>query len=121
MASHERQLAKKDDIITRMKAANKKRSDEAGNAMQAGVRTGAGMGAAFGVGYFEHAWPDKAQVLGIDVSLLVGVLGTAVGAFGLAGKDKQTNDVIEAVGNGSLFAYAAKKGAEMGDEKAAGG
>ena len=118
MAASERQLAKKDATIERLKAWNKKRAEESKGAVVAGIRTGAGMGSAFGVGYFEHRYPDKAQVVGIDLSLLVGVIGTAVGAFGLAGKDKQTNELIEAVGNGALFAFAAKKGAEMGAEKA---
>jgi len=103
--------ARADSYANKLKKLNEKSKE----AMQAGLRTGVGMGSAFGMGYIEGRYPDKAKVLGVDLSLLVGVVGTAVGAFEMAGDD-QTNSLVEAVGNGALFAFAAKKGGEMGRE-----
>ena len=104
----------------RLKRSMTKAKEEGKKALQAGLRTGAGMGAAFGVTYIEKRYPDNNKVLGVDLSLLVGVIGTAAGAFNMAG-DKQTSEIIEAIGNGSLFAFAAKKGGEMGSEALASG
>ena len=118
MAATERALEKAQDESSRYSKALARVKDEGKKAMQAGIRTGAGMGTAFAVGYVEGRYPEKATVFGIDLSLLVGVAGTAVGAFGLTG-DQQTNELIEAAGNGALFAFAAKKGSEIGKEKAA--
>lgn len=101
----------------RLKRAMAKVREEGKAAVEAGIRTGAGMASAFGVAYMENRYPDKSKVFGVDVSLLVGVAGTAAGAFGLVG-DEQTNRIVEAIGNGALFAFTAKKGAEMGAEAA---
>ena len=99
----------------RLKRSISKVKEDGKAALQAGLRTGAGMGSAFAVTYIERRYPENNKVLGLDLSLLIGVVATAAGAFGMAG-DKQTNEIIEAVGNGSLFAFAAKKGGEMGSE-----
>ncbi len=114
----ESKLQKSEEREGRLRKTLDRMKEESKQAMAAGIRTGAGMGTAFGVAYIEARYPDKAKVFGIDLSLLLGVTGTAVGAFGLAG-DEQTNSVVEAAGNGALFAFAAKKGTEMGAEKAA--
>lgn len=113
----QREARKLSDANERLKRSLARVRNEGKAAVEAGIRTGAGMASAFGVAYVEARYPDKAKVFGIDLSLLVGVTGTAVGAFGLAG-DKQTNEVVEALGNGALFAFAAKKGSEMGAEAA---
>lgn len=115
MAVSERQMQKVEAEKERLRRTLAKVKKEGQVAVQAGIRTGAGMASAFGVAYTEQRYPDKAKVFGIDLSLLVGVTGTAVGAFGLAG-DRQTNDIVEAIGNGALFAFAAKRGGEMGSD-----
>jgi hypothetical protein len=105
---YQEQNARLMKTITRAKKEGKK-------AVEAGIRTGAGMASAFGVTYIEQRYPKNNKVLGIDLSLLVGVVATGAGAFGLAG-DEETSRVVEAVGNGALFAFAAKKGGKMGVE-----
>lgn len=112
-----RTLAKKNESQAKAIARIKK---EGQAAMEAGIRTGAGMASAFGVSYIETRYPDKNKVFGIELSLLVGIGATAAGAFNLVG-DKQASEVFEAVGMGALAAFAARKGAEMGAEALAKG
>lgn len=109
----DRKLNQLEKAAESAKRALARTRQEAKLAVQSGVKTGVGMGSAFGVSYIEARYPDKAKVFGLDVSLLIGVGATAAGALGYAG-DKETNDVVEAIGNGALAAFAAKKGAQMG-------
>lgn len=99
------------------KKARARITKEAKVAMDGAVRTGTVMGSAFGMGYVEARYPDKAKVFGIDVSLLVGVGATTAGVFGWAG-DQQSNTIVEGIGIGALAHFAAKKGAQMGSEAA---
>lgn len=115
MAVSDRQLAKVEAEKDRLRRSLARIKTEGEAAVEAGIQTGAGMASAFGVAYAEQKYPDKAKIFGIDLSLLIGVGATAVGAFNLAG-DKQTSRVVQAVGNGSLFAWAAKRGAQMAAE-----
>lgn len=106
------QAVKRADYLEKRLARVK---DEAQKAGTAAVRTGAGAVSAFGVSYIETRYPDRSRVFGMDVSLLVGIAATGAGAFGWAG-DEDTSRLVEAVGNGALFAFSAKKGAKMGAE-----
>jgi len=110
------------DERARLKARSEKMKLEAKKATASAISTASAAGAAFGVSYLETAYPDGIGkgVFGIDTSLLVGVLGVAVGATGMAGDD-QTNHIVESVGIGSLAAYAAKMGRERGAKAASGG
>lgn len=110
----QREVKKTMELNERLKRRLSSLKDESQAAVQAGIRTGATMGTAFGVAYIEQRYPDKNTVFGVDLSLLLGVAGTAAGAFGWAGRDKQTNDLVEAAGLGGLAAFASKKGGEMG-------
>jgi hypothetical protein len=103
--------------LHRAKAALKKVRDESKHATQQIVHVAAASGSAFGVSYLETAYPDGigAGIFGVDTSLLLGLVGVAAGATGMVG-DKDTADMLESIGIGSLAAYAAKKGREKGAE-----
>lgn len=111
----ERKAAELEVQKDRYKKALQRVRDEGKVAVQAGIRTGVGMASAFGTSYVMGRYPDKAKVFGIDLDLLAGVAGSAVGAFNLAG-DKQTSEMLEAAGLGALCSYAARRGGEMGAE-----
>lgn len=103
--------------LHRAKAALKKVREDSKHATQQIVHVAAAAGSSFGVSYLEAAYPTGigAGIFGVDTSLLVGLLGVAAGATGMVG-DKQTAELLESIGIGSLAAYAAKKGREKGSE-----
>jgi hypothetical protein len=108
------------DERARLKRASEKMKLEAKKATHSAIGVASAAGAAFGVSYLETRYPDGIGkgVFGIDTSLLVGVVGVALGATGMAG-DEQSNHIVENVGIGSLAAYAAKMGRERGATSAA--
>ena len=103
--------------LHRAKAALKRVRDESKKGVQQIVHVAAASGSAFGVSYMEAAYPDGigAGIFGVDTSLLLGLVGVAAGATGMVG-DKDTAELLESIGIGSLAAYAAKKGREKGAE-----
>lgn len=76
------------------------------------VRAGVGAGSAFGIAYAEGRWGDSTKVFDMDLSLVVGVAASALGAYGIA--DKTTNELLESAGIGALCVYASKQGTEKG-------
>ncbi len=106
-------LAKEQKKTDRLMAALKRVRDESAGAVKTGIATGLGMGAAYGLSYYEQRFPDRAQLLGVDVSLAVGGVALVAGAMGWAG---ESSEYAQALGAGALSAYAAKKGAQKGAE-----
>ncbi len=76
------------------------------------TRTGAGVGSAFAVAYLEGRRGEDSKVLGMDLSLLIGVGATVAGMYGVA--DKATNELLESAGAGALCVYASNRGRDMG-------
>lgn len=105
-------LRKQLDASKKKLAANK---EEGTKAVRAGMRTATSMGSAFGVSYFENRYPERKDIFGVPVSLFLGIGAVAAGALGVSGDDT-TNDLIQSFGDGSLAAFAATKGKEMGDK-----
>jgi hypothetical protein len=96
-----------------LQARAKKIREEHKQATQKTINTAVAAGSAFAVGYAEAAYPDSfgKGVMGVDTSLLIGLVGVAAPMVGLV-NDEMTADVVEAIGLGALASYAAKKGRE---------
>lgn len=84
---------------------------ESEGTIKRGIRTLASAGTAFGMGYFAAAYPDKSTILGMPVSLAVGGAAFLADAMGWAGKE---GDMVGAIGDGAIDAFACQKGLEMG-------
>lgn len=90
--------------------------EENKGAITRATRTAFTMGGAFAMAYYHGRYPDKAEILGLDASLVVGAGLTVAALMGWAGNQE---DAIEALGTGALATFAASKGFEMGQEGAA--
>jgi hypothetical protein len=82
------------------------------NALRQGVNSALTVGSAFGLSYLENRYPERAELAGMRLSLVVGGLALTAGALGWTGED----ELALAVGNGALSANAAQRGATMGAE-----
>lgn len=81
-----------------------------------GVRETVGAGitvaTAFGLGWFEGRYPDKANVAGIPITLFAGGVLLGLAAFEVGGKEDSI--YLGDAGRGALAAWAAKRGADIG-------
>lgn len=98
-----------------LKGLLKKVREEGKSMTQKVVRTGSAAGSAFGLSWLEHRYPDKATILGMDLSLAVGLAASGAAAAGVI-DDETTENAAEGVGTGGICAFSAKKGAIKGDE-----
>jgi len=113
-----RALVKAREQNERQKALIKRLKSKGEDATKTAVRTAAAMGTSFAVSYVEGRYPDKSEILGIPVSLAVGVGLTVTGAMGWAGKE--SSELVQSAGDGALSAYAARRGYDMGMDAAQG-
>jgi hypothetical protein len=105
-------LARAQDKIRSMRDSfNRKRHAEKNSVRSVTHKAIAG-GSAFALAYYQHRFPERAEIMGAPVSLVVGGVGLLAELMGWGGGE---SDMIGAIGGGGLDCYAALKGAEMGD------
>lgn len=69
-------------------------------------------GTSGALGFAEHRYPDRAEILGIPISLAsAGVVGTML-VMGTGGR--KSRPFLEGVATGAICAYGYRFGAEMG-------
>lgn len=75
-------------------------------------------GAGFGLGYWSGRYPDRTQMLGVDVELVVAALGLGAALIPAAAKSLGPSGtaVAEGVGNGALAVYLFKSGKKQGED-----
>ena len=116
-------LQKAEHIAERYKHQLEKAKELGKKTTQVALRTGAAAGTTFALAYWEgkavsEGKPEKSQVMGMDLSLLVGAAGLVVEAMELGG-DEMTNELAGSAGIGALCAFAYKKGHLKGTQIAA--
>lgn len=100
--------AKSDKRLARLREEHK-------SSLQAATRTAVTMGGAFGMAWWAGRYPDKAEILGLDASLVVGGALTVASMMGWAGDQDL---IVESLGTGALAVYASSKGYELGQDQA---
>lgn len=116
MAADSRKLAEAEKKLESKNRTIRKLKEQSEQATEVAVQTATTMTSSFAVSYFEARYKEKSEVMGMPTSLLVGVGATVAGALGVGGR--QAN-LVRAMGDGALAAYAARRGSEMGEEAAA--
>ena len=116
MPAETRALSKARDKLDRAQRRLATIRDEQQDAIESATRTAVTMGGAMGMAYWAGRYPDRAEILGIDASLVVGGSLTVAAMMEWAGDQTL---IVESLGTGALAAYAASKGMEFGQEAAA--
>ena len=114
----------------KQKAALARVKQESAKATSVLIRSVAGAGAAGAIGYMEgkaikdgdqSLTPEQrlasTEIFNLPLSLVVAAGGTMVNIGGYAG-DEQTSNLVQAVADGALAAYAYGKGREAGEPRA---
>lgn len=99
-------------LSARWRSAREKAKAETGKLVDAALTSGS----AFGFGYAQGRYPDKFQLGGAPLSLVIGGGLVVASVMGLMPKSAQ--DYGDAVGVGGLAAYAAIKGLQSGQDAA---
>ena len=115
MATETRALAKAEAGLEKAQKRISKLREENQDSIQRATRTAFTMGGALAMAYFKGRYPDRAQILGLDASLVVGGGLTVAALMGWAGDQ---GDAVEALGTGALAVYAGTKGYELGVDQA---
>jgi hypothetical protein len=103
---------RQDRILARIRGMTLRQDQAVRETVGAGIT----IGTAFAIGWFEKRYPDNAEILGMPVSLVIGGAAIAAAAFEVGGQE--TAKYLGDAGRGALAAWAAQKGAELGDEQA---
>ena len=101
-----KKAAKSDARLARIKEEHKSSLEQA-------TRTAVTMGGAFGMAWWSGRYPERAEILGMDASLVVGGALTVVSMMGWAGNQAT---IVESLGSGALTVFAGSKGYAMGKE-----
>ena len=74
--------------------------------------------AGFGLGYYAGRYPDKTQMLGVDMELVVAAVGLGASLIPSAAKSLGPSGaaVAEGIGNGALAVYLFKSGKKQGED-----
>lgn len=114
MATNDRALmaAERDNqmLRDRWKRFNEKNKSAIQHTIGATITTAS----AFGFGYLQGRWPDKAQVGGLPVSLVAGGVLTVGAAMGWIPEAQYTGPL----GTGGLACFGALEGLKKGQEAA---
>jgi hypothetical protein len=114
MASESRALAVAKKEVERSKKRLSKLAKDNEASITRATRTAFTMGGALAMAYFKGRYPDRAEIVGLDASLVIGGGLTIAALMGWAGSQA---DSIESLGTGALAVYAGTKGYELGVEQ----
>ena len=100
--------------LAKIREENKETMQKATLALSSGA-TG------FGLGYWSGRYPNRTQMLGVDVELVVAAVGLGASLIPSAAKSLGPTGtaVFEGAGNGALAIYLFKSGKKQGEEAAA--
>lgn len=113
MAALPKQLAKVEKRADRAESRLARLREENEDAIASATRTAMTMGGALAMAYWKGRYPERAEILGLDASLVVGGSLLTAGLMGWAGDQ---DVIVESLGNGVLATYATSKGFELGTE-----
>lgn len=113
MAAMSTALAKATTKLDRAEARLARLREENEGAIASATRTAMTMGGALAMAYWKGRYPERAEILGIDASLVVGGGLLTASMMGWVGDQEL---VVESLGNGALCTYAASKGYELGTQ-----
>lgn len=105
-------LEKARNALSKIREHSQSIKAEQAEMVRDGLYTAAGAAAAYGLGYVQSAYPDKAQVGSVPISA-IGALAI-LPALGRMLPSDEANDLVLELGKASLYTFAALKGAEKG-------
>jgi hypothetical protein len=112
MANEHAALVAAESQINRLQGRLARVASEKKSEISKVVNAAATGATAFGLGYVEERYPDRAQIGGMQLSTVIGGLAFVAGALGWTGED----ELMLSIGTGALAVSAAKKGSEAGKE-----